>query len=116
MIRTPQKELVLAICRKYGSASLILRVRLGFARPARKLGQPRPGRTARRIQVADNHVVKQNVVQTPRSQLAAHQVRVHIKDRHVGQFDFQLCLHCFTQEESPHSRIQYNHESYELDE
>ena len=60
-------------------------MRLGLARPARKLRQPASVRAARGIQVRDDHVIKQDVVQPPRRQLAANQVRMHVQDRHVGQ-------------------------------
>ena len=53
----------------------------GLVGPAGKLGQPRPGRTAGGIEVADDHVIEQDVVQSPRSQLAADQVRVDVEDR-----------------------------------
>ena len=69
------------------------RVGLFLGRPAGKLGEPRPGGTARRIQVADDHVVEQDVVQAPRRQLAADQVRVDVQDRHIREGVFELADH-----------------------
>ena len=42
-----------------------------------------PRRTPGRMEVADHHVVKEHVVQPPRSQPATHQVSVNVEDRHV---------------------------------
>ena len=69
------------------------RVGLGLIRPAGKLGQPRAGGATRGIEVADDHVIEQDVVQAPRRQLAADEVSMDVQDRHVRQRGLQIGRH-----------------------
>ena len=55
-------------------------VRLLLARPMWKLRQPRPARTTCRVKVTHNHVIEQNVMQPPRGQFCAAEMRVDIEN------------------------------------
>ena len=93
MIRTPQKEEVFWMWGRYGRASSIRAAASAWLGQPGNWVKPCPGRATRRIEVADDHMVEQEVVQTPRGQLPADQVRVDIQDRHFGERRLKLCVH-----------------------
>jgi hypothetical protein len=71
-------------------AGLLRRRFAGILRQARPIG------TARRVKIADDHVVEKNVVQTARPKLAADQMGMNIQHRHIGQrffHDFDRRVH-----------------------
>ncbi len=76
--------------RQVGQGLLDPRVGLGLLGPAGILRQPRAAGTAGRVQVADDHVVQEDVVQAAGPQPPAHQVRVHVEHRQFGQGLFQI--------------------------
>ena len=49
------------------------------------LAEPAPVRTARAVQITDDHMVKQDIVQAARGQVLGVQVRVNIQDRLIGK-------------------------------
>ena len=59
-------------------------------RPTGELRQPRPVGATGRVEIADDHVVKHDVVQPAGAQMAAHQVRMHVEHGQFGQGFFQL--------------------------
>ena len=83
MSRTPQDELVFRMCRQVRAAPrrsaacglLAGRPVRDTASAARRSGQPG------RVEVADDHVVEQDVVQAPGRQPAADEVGVDVEDR-----------------------------------
>ena len=93
MIRKPQNEDVFWMWGKYGNASSIRAVGLVARSPAGILRQPRSVRAPRRIEIADDHMVEQQVVQPARSELAADQVRVDVENRNFGQRPFEFKAH-----------------------
>ncbi len=56
---------------------------LFLGRPAGELRQPSPVGTTGRVEIADDHVVEQDVVQPAGAEMSAHQVRVHVEHRQV---------------------------------
>ena len=59
-------------------------------RPAGKLRQPRAARAAGRVEIADDHVVEQDVVQPAGAEMSAHQMRMDVEHRQLGQGLFQF--------------------------
>ena len=62
-------------------------------RPAGKLGEPCSARASGGIEVADDHMVEQDVVQPASRELPADQVGVHIENRNLGQRPFEFKTH-----------------------
>ena len=74
-------------------------IRQGFLDPPRG---PRPASASRdtassarrwaagRVEVADDHVIEQDIVQPAGAEIAAHQMRVDVEHRHFGQCLFQF--------------------------
>jgi len=60
------------------------------ARPGGILREPVAAGAAGCVQVADHHVVKQDVVEPPGAQPAPNQMRMHVQHRHFGQRFLQL--------------------------
>ncbi len=54
---------------------------------------PTANRAPRAVQVRNHHVIQQNVMQPPCSELTAHQVRVDVENGHDCErlFDFTCC-------------------------
>ena len=52
--------------------------------PTGKLFQTRAVRTARGVKIADDHVIKEHIVQPPRAEAASDQVRVDVEDGNFG--------------------------------
>jgi hypothetical protein len=74
-----------------GKGLLDAAVRLGRVRPAGVLRQPRARRASGRVQVAHGHVVQQDVMQPPRAQAPAHEMRVRVQDgRFIQGFEHLL--------------------------
>ena len=66
---------------------------LGWRGPAWILREPRAAGTAGGVEVADHHVVQENVVQAARRQLAANQMRVDVERRDLSERLFHLDSH-----------------------
>src|SRR5688572_29614060 len=67
-------------------------MRLLTAWPAGILGKPLAARTAGGIDVANDHVIKQNVMKSTRPELAADEVGMDIEHRHFAEGLFEVGL------------------------
>ena len=55
-----------------------------------KLRQPLAAGATGRVQIADHHVVEEDVVQPAGAEMPAHEVRMDIEHRQLGQRLFQI--------------------------
>ena len=84
MVRTPHQPLVFWMNRRYGSASWMRPWASLLVRPVGELREARAARTTRRVKIAHDHVIEQNVVQSLRGEFRPAQMRVDIQNRHFG--------------------------------